>query len=798
MARTAGDAALDFEMKMLLETKEAEASAARLEKSLTGVLNIFEGIGKAATRAVGMIAMAVKAPADLDNYLGSLNTKVTTMNGNLENYRKIMIEMETKQRKPGDLMFGFSPEDFQKVQMNFARGASEAEKYGKQAGSYQEQFGQGVGGLVKLVGMTTEAATQSITSFHRELGISYKEMGTFSKYLGALNKLSGMTAEQNKKLYRSVTSIGRAYGLTGENAKKFVLESVAVGSALSKIGLDAEEIVRKINSISSGSEKGLIQSLLLGFKPGDPIGQLQAFQDQAKMITQIASSAGEQFAPYLTRQLGDALGMGDFSVEEIQALAKGQSIEKEGKTELVDVVDVLKNIQKEMATSKATEDFYTTGAMAAQQKITEAIGSLQEAFWNAYLDLKKWITEIDVKAFFEKAKEWMKKFGDFIDKIDKFFGGDGTSALTKLGIGAGLVAIVSTVVPAVLKFLAGLGVKGLASIFTTSTAPTAATTLPSAGLLSKLPLGPIGIGISLGVAINRLIKTIADLKDEESLADNSIKRAEEHEAKLARHRLTKAKQGGDISEIVKAQQHLSEISGTRPPSKFLLNYSKWENPIKEASTPYNIDPKLIGAIVQQESRFNPNAVSKKGAIGLGQIMPDTAEWLKPGTSKKLTNYKTNLSLSSKYVDYLSKMFNGDTEKVIASYNAGQGRVKGLIKEHGSNWKDYLPDETKDYLSKVSENYATLQQVGGPRQDALQLAQGHTPESATEGSEVKDTTTHGLLSKVVSVLEQVQTTLTNNPTAPVQQTASLSNTIQGGTGYEWTQMSNAALVASPAR
>ena len=323
MARTAGDAALDFEMRMLLETKEAEASAARLEKSLTGVLNVFEGIGKAATRAMSMIAMAVKAPADLDNYLGSLNTKITTMNGELFKYRDIMIQMERKQRKPGDLMFGFSPEDFQKVQMNFARGAAEAEKYGKEAGTYQEQFGQGVGGLVKLIGMQTETATQQVTSFHRELGITYKEMGEFSKQLGALNKMSGLTADQNQKLYRSITSIGRAYGLSGDKAKRFVLDSTAVGAAISKIGLDAEETLRKMNSVATGSEKGLIQSLLLGFKPGDPVSQLQAFQDQAKMITQIAANAGEQFAPFLTRQLGDALGMGDFSVEEIQALAKG-------------------------------------------------------------------------------------------------------------------------------------------------------------------------------------------------------------------------------------------------------------------------------------------------------------------------------------------------------------------------------------------------------------------------------------------------------------------------------------------
>ena len=835
MARTAGDAALDFEMKMLLETKEAEANAARLEKSLTGVLNVFEGIGKAATRAMSMIAMAVKAPADLDNYLGSLNTKITTMNGELFKYRDIMIQMERKQRKPGDLMFWFSPEDFQKVQMNFARGAAEAEKYGKEAGTYQEQFGQGVGGLVKLIGMQTETATQQVTSFHRELGITYKEMGEFSKQLGALNKMSGLTADQNQKLYRSITSIGRAYGLSGDKAKRFVLDSTAVGAAISKIGLDAEETLRKMNSVATGSEKGLIQSLLLGFKPGDPISQLQAFQDQAKMITQIAANAGEQFAPFLTRQLGDALGMGDFSVEEIQALAKGQSIEKGDKTELVDVVDVLKEILKTMegagfaGPDAASENPYVTAGQTLQQGITQFVGWSQQVFQPAFEQLKN------------KLGEWLPKMDQFLNKISSFFGGD--VSLGELGIAAGALALapmlLKLVVRTVASFISTKLVGSMVSFLGGFSIGTYIRNFQKEIGVDKLIYAIMDVPVRI---IDGIIGFITTLWDTQSITKAVKEMWERFDIKSTFEQLVDG-----VGQLIGAI-----FNGIKNLGKNILALGKAAIFGKEGDFTRALDDVFKRSFI--DPYVNAYAPTKKelgGYVDAGKALvashsvptpfsevPEKVANAFGGTTKEMQGpfvpsrgQPTDHAMMMQASKIGEELGLRRTDKVGSTHVPGSAHYEGLAQDYsvqglneaqikaavakfnatGMYYAKYETDKDGKIRAKLSEKDKNqwaphihlqaahhIRQKLKPEIDALRAMQGKSTGSEEETKEVTDTTTHGLLSKVVSVLEQVQTTLTNNPTAPVQQTASLSNTIQGGTGYEWTQMNNAALVASPAR
>lgn len=462
MARTAEDAALDFEMRMLLETKEAEANAARLEKSLTNVLNVFESIGKAATRTVGLITTAIKAPADLDNYLGSLNTKITNVNSALLVYRDTLLRMQGAANTPGSALFGFSPEDYQKTMMGFARGAAETEKYGAGMQRNIKGYAQGVGQLSKGIGTSIEETTGIITSFHRELGISYSSMDKFGRQLANIGRQSGMTSDQTKALYRTVTSLGRAYGLTGKNAEKFVLESTAVGAAISKIGLDANQVLRQMNEVATGSEEGLIQSLLLGFKPSDPAGQLKAFQDQAKMITQMAGQAGEQFAPFLTRRLADKLGMKNFSVEQIQAMARGESIETaSGETIQQDILTVLKGIKSTMDDQlRAAERPYTTFGQTIQEAITKFITFIQEKFTPAMQELKQMI-QMFIPKIIPTLDRWYRVFEEFIKKINTFFDIQ-NSPLKTLLTEALTAALATTVVPTILGMIGRGLAQGLA------------------------------------------------------------------------------------------------------------------------------------------------------------------------------------------------------------------------------------------------------------------------------------------------------------------------------------------------
>ncbi|WP_022669826.1 transglycosylase SLT domain-containing protein [Hippea alviniae] len=111
--------------------------------------------------------------------------------------------------------------------------------------------------------------------------------------------------------------------------------------------------------------------------------------------------------------------------------------------------------------------------------------------------------------------------------------------------------------------------------------------------------------------------------------------------------------------------------------------------VDEASKRYHIPKKLIFSIIKAESSFNPKAISKAGAVGLMQLMPQTA--LEMGV-KNIWDIRENILGGAKYLSKLINEFK-DYKKAIAAYNAGPGNVK---KYNG------IPPfrETQNYVKKV--------------------------------------------------------------------------------------------------
>jgi soluble lytic murein transglycosylase-like protein len=93
--------------------------------------------------------------------------------------------------------------------------------------------------------------------------------------------------------------------------------------------------------------------------------------------------------------------------------------------------------------------------------------------------------------------------------------------------------------------------------------------------------------------------------------------------------------------------------------------------LKQAAAAANISPSLLSALIWQESRWNPQAISPKGAIGLAQLMPATARDLGVNPADPVAN----LNGGARYLRYLLDQFDGDVEKALAAYNAGPGRVR---------------------------------------------------------------------------------------------------------------------------
>ncbi|MBI1909554.1 MAG: transglycosylase SLT domain-containing protein [Deltaproteobacteria bacterium] len=131
-----------------------------------------------------------------------------------------------------------------------------------------------------------------------------------------------------------------------------------------------------------------------------------------------------------------------------------------------------------------------------------------------------------------------------------------------------------------------------------------------------------------------------------------------------------------------------------------------------------IDPFLVYSLMRQESHFNPGASSPAGAIGLMQLMPQTARrlsreagWLQFDGS--LEDPETNILLALAYLQRLSKEFGKNQVSIIASYNAGEGAIsrwRGQRKDlDEEEFIEEIPyTETKDYVKKVLSNYRTYQ------------------------------------------------------------------------------------------
>ncbi len=108
---------------------------------------------------------------------------------------------------------------------------------------------------------------------------------------------------------------------------------------------------------------------------------------------------------------------------------------------------------------------------------------------------------------------------------------------------------------------------------------------------------------------------------------------------------------------------------------------------------YRLDPALLRAVIKTESDFRPDAVSRKGAIGLMQLTPDTAATLRVGN---LHDPIQNIGGGAKQLRHLLNLYEGDLRLTLAAYNAGVHRVKG----------GRIPRirETRRYVRKVLRYY----------------------------------------------------------------------------------------------
>jgi len=124
--------------------------------------------------------------------------------------------------------------------------------------------------------------------------------------------------------------------------------------------------------------------------------------------------------------------------------------------------------------------------------------------------------------------------------------------------------------------------------------------------------------------------------------------------------------------------------------QFFANAVPFGDIIHEKAEKYDVDPALVAAVIETESRFHPQARSRVGARGLMQLMPKTGRWM---GARNLSDPDQNIDAGVKYLKYLQARFDGDLNKAIAAYNAAEGNVR--------RYNGVPPfRETRSYVKKV--------------------------------------------------------------------------------------------------
>jgi len=144
-----------------------------------------------------------------------------------------------------------------------------------------------------------------------------------------------------------------------------------------------------------------------------------------------------------------------------------------------------------------------------------------------------------------------------------------------------------------------------------------------------------------------------------------------------------------------------KVLRTRLKNASSVNPAEYEQLIRISSEKYGVNQSLVRAVIHAESGYNPNAVSRKGASGLMQLMPATAKSLNVADR---FNPKDNVEGGVKYLRFLLDTFRGDVSLAVAAYNAGLNTVA----KYGG-----IPpyNETRTYVNRVLSYMKSYQESG---------------------------------------------------------------------------------------
>ncbi|MGO9123625.1 MAG: lytic transglycosylase domain-containing protein [Terriglobales bacterium] len=148
----------------------------------------------------------------------------------------------------------------------------------------------------------------------------------------------------------------------------------------------------------------------------------------------------------------------------------------------------------------------------------------------------------------------------------------------------------------------------------------------------------------------------------------------------------------EVNHLLASTDGLAAAS--RPVRGRAFSQQEIDAAIDQAASRHNVDPNLVRAVIKVESNFNPNAVSRKGAMGLMQLMPQTARRLNVSNP---FDPEQNVDAGVRQLKQLMENYGGDVKLTLAAYNAGPGAVA-----RSAGVPHYA--ETRKYVKRITQLY----------------------------------------------------------------------------------------------